>query len=934
MEDELLSLAARALRDPDPRALLDLARAVERQGAPAALRRPELLRVVLAALWRRPEERLLASLAVRLMGLEPVHGPPARPDPGEFSWADPEGAAYDPASGLPARVRHPGSGALLGLVPPGGVEVSRDGRFPRIVSLPAFWLAVRPASVAEVAAWLGRQARQEVPDDWEIQLLAPEDLACGLSASLALRLAAAAGLRLPSELEFERALAADASLEYRWYSPAGARQSGGAFGHRELLGVLWQWARVTQADTSRHGPVRTEGDLHLTGRGGRWLRGQRRLSLRAREIDRGGTPRGLFGMRLARGLLPPELDGAVELPTAVHPQVAAVWTAVARPSPPPVSAPPGGPGDADPMLGTPARRAGGPVLGMLFLPGERLLVGLEDGLRAFHLESGAELGAGALEGARWPAAVDPGGTQLACAGLAGPELRDAASLEVLRRLEGWEGPLLDLAFVDAGTGLAMVAASGWVLRVSLETGASQVFSAPLARGDQARLVDEARRVLLFGSRRVRARDLCEGGAATHQVLSVPASVRVELPLGRQDWILARGSHLVGELFLERRDVGGDQPLEEEGRCASGMEHLLAVSPDSRRALCAGAGRARLEATGAHRAGLDLPGAAGAVTGCFSPDGARVAVANPWGVLRIFETRAGDEVAPTGGFEAPVQDLAPSPDGEVVHLLVLASDLPLQRWRFGDRAPESMGELPGGEGTRTTCLALSPQGGDLVLGCVSGEARVVLAATPEVLVARHATGCGTVSAAAWDERRQRLVAAGYGGVELWVREALEQRAALPFRSSPEVRLAVATNGRSVAAGSGKQLAVMRPDRRALCWEVTELDSRIQEVAVSADATVVAALLTGGEVVVVGRQGGPWTLGPAAEPTASLALSPDGRLVARGGVRGGLEVYDSRRSRVVVAARRHRGPVRRLVFAAAGDGVVSAGDDTTVRWLSLA
>ncbi len=65
------------------------------------------------------------------------------------------------------------------------------------------------------------------------------------------------------------------------------------------------------------------------------------------------------------------------------------------------------------------------------------------------------------------------------------------------------------------------------------------------------------------------------------------------------------------------------------------------------------------------------------------------------------------------------------------------------------------------------------------------------------------------------------------------------------------------------------------------------------------------------------------------SVSLAFSPDGRALAAGTISGGVELFDVSSGRRYPTPRRHSGAVRSLAFCADGRFLVSGGLDGTLR-----
>lgn len=486
MSERPLEVLERALAaDPsDADAWVELAVRVAR-GAPlaAAFRTRGALAAVLLELWRTPERRELAGLALELMDLDPWDQPP---QPAEF-WrrtgrlAGMPDQPHDAWSGLPLAARLRPSGIEVRLVPPddflqGDLELDElEGEevgappadWPRhAVRLPGCWMAPAPlAALAPEVRW--------------------EDAAAA---------ARAAGGRLPRESEWEYVADAVPDLV-----PIPDQEDGvrGEF-CRDVFGPYL----LAAPEPWEGPPIGEERVWRDRARGPGTRRARRGVATDAPQPGGAG--------RVARDLVPPGLTGEGPVPIPRHGYPAL------EPVPPTWVAAPRDPHEAARPLLAPRGLA---------CPGARLLAYSPDGR---HLALGPPDGEVALvtmpderpvalPGLRFPLVFSPSGACLAAAcedGLV--RVVELASLRVLAAHRLRTGRPRGLAFPEEG--VLAVLAEGALHRVSLASGA--VRSRPLHgpgwggpgwRG-HAVLTPDARRLLLQEPSRLRLEDLETGSS--------------------------------------------------------------------------------------------------------------------------------------------------------------------------------------------------------------------------------------------------------------------------------------------------------------------------------------------------------------------------------------------------------------------------------------
>jgi WD40 repeat protein len=354
---------------------------------------------------------------------------------------------------------------------------------------------------------------------------------------------------------------------------------------------------------------------------------------------------------------------------------------------------------------------------------------------------------------------------------------------------------------------------------------------------------------------------------------------------------------------------------------------------------------------------------------FSPDGTMVAANAIEGCVRLWRRR-GDSYHLVGAPRGPVVGLDTSPDGRFVavagpevHLWGLRGK-PAALRCFPRRVKETHPFL-GGNGSR---VALSPDGALLATDTEEGViVHDVAAGKP---VRQFGKLAGSIAALSFCDRGRQLADIEEGHnrrLETWEyllhRHKLEgpgeAKSVLLADSSicqPEVGFAFSADGDLLIVadneeycavwdvGAGRQrrkLALPRgekyhrttravlslsPDGKTLALlRALEAPPKKGQKGTRADIITVLELweVTTGQRQAVVR--GNW------DDTRCVQLSPCGRLIACGDWHGNVELRDLLTGKTLGRGRAHEGRVLRLRFTAAGDRLVSGGDDTTaVVW----
>jgi RNA polymerase sigma factor (sigma-70 family) len=372
-------------------------------------------------------------------------------------------------------------------------------------------------------------------------------------------------------------------------------------------------------------------------------------------------------------------------------------------------------------------------------------------------------------------------------------------------------------------------------------------------------------------------------------------------------------------------------------------HALAYSPDGKRIVTTGVGRALVlwdAATGKEIRVFPSRGQPRAVA--FSPDGKMIATS--YGTGQLWDVATGKMLRDMKNVQRPVSALAFAPDGKT--LATANEDGAVHLW--DPTNGEEKRRIDCGQGVLFT-LAIAPDGKLLASGYPDGTFRLWDAASGEEK--RHwRAGSGTARSLAFSPDGKTLASAVLwdGGIRRWDVATGRERLPSEGHHGPISLLHFGPDkGTLISAGF---------DRNVLEWDVAAQTSR-RQLTWTTDSFSSFALSPDGNTLAAGshkiNEVWLWDVRTAKATKLpgthedqilenriqSIAFSPDGRLVASGGYDKAIHVWDVRAAKEIRQIEGFGNPFRlRLLFSPDGKtlagGLLGFGDDVALRLWDIA
>jgi WD40 repeat protein/serine/threonine protein kinase len=339
----------------------------------------------------------------------------------------------------------------------------------------------------------------------------------------------------------------------------------------------------------------------------------------------------------------------------------------------------------------------------------------------------------------------------------------------------------------------------------------------------------------------------------------------------------------GHLALESRHEPPTVASPVACVCFIPGEDLLAVPDDAQRAI-------RLIKVDTQETSRTLSGHGAAVSSlACSADGKYLACGTRASAITVWRISESRELHVLTGHIGDVRCLAFSPDGRL--LASAGSDRTIKLWDL--RAGTLFATLRGHE-SNVNSIVFNPDGRSVV--SAGDDRKVRIWAFGETSEARTFKVGGPVQGLSISPDGQRIAAVAKSGVSVWALTDRQPSVASPPPGGTFLGVAFSPDGRWVAVGERAEQGQQR-----------------------------------GQVRLLELRAAQWVraLPAKADIAFSVAIRPDGRVLAGSTSEGSIQLWDPRVGKPLCTCVGHEGMVYRVTFSADGRLMASAGQDRTIR-----
>jgi WD40 repeat protein len=325
---------------------------------------------------------------------------------------------------------------------------------------------------------------------------------------------------------------------------------------------------------------------------------------------------------------------------------------------------------------------------------------------------------------------------------------------------------------------------------------------------------------------------------------------------------------------------------------------------------------------------------------FSPQGARLITCGHEGTVRVWSARTGRLLKELPGSDKAVLDAVFSPNG-----LFVAAAVADGTGRIWDTQTGMPVATLFAHANPTTKVAFSPTGNAVATGSPDTRARTWFAnGKPASVLAGHS---GPIKSLAFSpDGRLVLTGSEDGTARLW-RSSTEAELMPVARQSSITAFALSPDRKLVAVGDRRGIVRVRAVGRKAILQSFRASGAITAVAfgrrgavAGARPTLSIAVSPDGNLVARGRSNGTILLQGRANRRArilhaghggvtALSFSPDGQVLASGSADGTIFLWERRRGRVLASLRGHELAITSLAFSPNGALLLSASRDRTAR-----